>query len=123
MQTPAYYLPIMPYLVIGEASQFLTFLSLVFKAKVELLIPRENGTVMHAEVSIAKAVILLAEATESYLPMPGSMFLLIDNLDEVYETALSYGAISLQAVADRDYGRSAGFQDPFGNHWWLNKPQ
>ena len=38
----------------------------------------------------------------------------------VYETAIAAGAKSLREPADQFYGaRSAGVEDPFGNHWWI----
>jgi PhnB protein len=49
------------------------------------------------------------------------MFLLVDNVEKVYQSALTNGATSLQELADRDYGKSAGFQDSFGNQWWVTQ--
>ncbi|MFL9484400.1 VOC family protein [Chitinophagaceae bacterium LWZ2-11] len=123
MQTPDYYLPIMPYLVIKNAKEFIVFLKKVFNAQERMIVPREDGSIMHGEISIGKAVVLFTDATDEYKPFPGGMFLQVENIDEVYKSALANGATSTQELDNRDYGRSAGFQDAFGNQWWLSKPE
>jgi PhnB protein len=122
MQIPDYYLPIMPYLIVEKAYDFIEFVEKVFKGKNRLIVPREEGVIMHGEMTIGKAAIMFCDATETYKPRAAGMFILIENVDEVYARGLANGAISLQEPADRNYGRSAGFQDAFGNQWWLTKP-
>jgi PhnB protein len=121
MKIPDYYLPIMPYLIISKAADFIEFVKEVFDADIKLIVPREEGVIMHGELTIGKAAILFADATETYAPRPAGMFLLISNVDEVYHKALAHGAASLQKPTNMDYGYSAGFQDDFGNQWWLTK--
>lgn len=122
MKVPSYYLPIMPYLIVNKAYDFIDFVQKVFKGKTELIVPREEGVIMHAEITIGKAAIMFCDATEIYTPRPAGMFILIENVDEVYNTALANGAVPLQEPGDREYGYTAGFQDAFGNQWWLTKP-
>jgi PhnB protein len=44
----------------------------------------------------------------------------VNDTDVVYKRALQAGATSLMEPADQFYGdRSAGVQDPSGNHWWI----
>lgn len=50
------------------------------------------------------------------------MFIVTDKVDELYESGLANGAVSVQEPGERGYGRAAGFQDEWGNHWWLNNP-
>jgi PhnB protein len=119
MQHPEYYLPVMPYIIVNNAEDFISFIKTVFGAEERLIVPRDNGQVMHAEFSIEKATIMFAHATEDYKPFPCGMFILLNDLDTVYQKGLQNGGVSLQEPGDRDYGKSAGFQDPFGNQWWL----
>lgn len=119
MKTPDYYLPIMPYLIIDGANDFLDFLKTVFNAKEEMLARNEDGSIMHGEISIGKAVVMISQSQEAYKPMPSGMFIEINEVDQTYSTALENGATSLQEPQNRDYGYSAGFQDPFGNQWWI----
>lgn len=122
METPDYYLPVMPYITLKNARSFLDFAKKVFNAEEKLIVPREDGSIMHAEIAIGKAIIMFAEATAVYSPFPCSMFILVENVDALYHSGLANGAESLQLPENRDYGRSAGFKDSFGNYWWLTQP-
>lgn len=122
MNIPNYYLPIMPYLIINKAADFIEFVKKVFDADIKLIVPREEGVIMHGELTIGKAAIMFADATEVYAPKPAGMFLLIKNVDEVYHKALASGAVSLHEPTKMDYGYSAGFLDAFGNSWWVTNP-
>ena len=123
MTTPQYYLPIMPYILVNDAKGFLSFTKKVFNADEKMLVPREDGTIMHAEIAIGKAIIMFAQADEkTFKSFPCSMFLLIEDVDKIYHLALENGATSLQVPGDMDYGRSAGIMDAFGNMWWLTQP-
>ena len=66
MKAPDYYQPIMPYLVVKDAERFIDFLKDVFDADIRLIVPREDGTVMHAEAVIDKGTIMFANANENY---------------------------------------------------------
>jgi len=119
MKTPDYYLPIMPYLIIDGANDFLDFLKAVFNAKEEMLVHNEDGSIMHGEVIIGKAVVMIAQSQQAYKPLPSGMFMEIKDVDKTYNKAIEKGSISLQEPDTREYGYSAGFQDPFGNQWWI----
>ncbi|MEP7317648.1 MAG: VOC family protein [Panacibacter sp.] len=123
MVAPDYYLPVMPYLIINKAYDFIDFVQRVFDAKTQLIVPREEGVIMHGEITIGKAAIMICDANETYKPRPAGMFLLIQNVDELYHKGLANGAVSLQEPDAREYGRSAGFEDVFGNQWWLTQPE
>ena len=122
MTVPKEYLPVMPYLIIKDAYKFINFMKAAFNAEVQYLHERSEGVIMHAELKIEQAIIMLADATAEYLPFPGSVFMYVENADTIIEKALSMGAASLQEIADRPYGRGGGFKDDFGNHWWVNTP-
>ncbi len=122
MTTPLYYLPIMPYIIVKDAQGFIKFLKNVFKAEEKIIVPREDGSIQHGEMAFGKAVVMFAQADKTYQPFPCSMFLLIEDIDSVYHSALENEAKSLQEPTDRDYGRSAGIMDAFGNIWWLTRP-
>ena len=122
MKPPQYYLPIMPYLIVNKAYEFIDFTEKVFNAKTELIVPREEGVIMHGEITIGKAAIMFCDATAVYKPRPAGMFILVQHVEEIYNRALANGAVSTQEPAEREYGLSAGFQDVYGNQWWLTKP-
>ncbi len=122
MKLPDGYLPVMPYLVIQGASSFIDFMKVVFNADVRYIAPRDDSTIMHAELQIQDAVIMVCDATPEFKAFPGSVFLYLDGVDDIFSKALVHGALQLQELADRDYGRGCGFADAFGNHWWVNTP-
>ncbi|MFN8310955.1 MAG: VOC family protein [Chitinophagales bacterium] len=117
MAIPSQYLPVMPYLILRDAKAFMAFAKDVFQASEQLLVPR-GELIMHAELRIGEAVIMLADATDEFGPRPSGMFIYVENVDAVYQRAIARGSKSLMPVSDMEYGRSCGFQDSWGNQWW-----
>ena len=109
-----------PYLIVAGAAGLLDFAAAVFGAA-EVgrdLLP--DGTIMHAELRIGDAVVELAEAGEAWPAQPGALHVYVPDTDTTYRRALTAGATSLYAPAEMAYGeRSAGVQDPAGNHWYI----
>ena len=53
-------------------------------------------------------------------PLPTALHLYVADVDAAYERAMEAGAVSLMPPTDHDYGeRSAGIEDPGGNHWYV----
>ena len=122
MKIPENYLPVMPYLILDKADGFLDFAKNVFGAKEQLIVPGEDGrSIMHGEIKIHDAVIMFANSNEVWKQKTSGMFIFVDNLDKVYMKALERGATSLQQPEKKEYGYTAGFEDPFGNQWWINQ--
>lgn len=119
MKIPAQYLPVIPYLILNESSKFLEFAKYVFAATEQHITRLENGEIMHGEVRIFDAVIMFAQANENWGNKPAGMFLYVENVDQTYDAGLRQNAISLMPPEKKDYGYTAGFEDPFGNQWWL----
>ena len=110
-----------PYLVVSGVSTLLEFLKQAFDAQ-EILSPmlRSDGGVGHAEVKIGDSIIMMGEPMGDMQPMPGSLYLYVQDTDAVYQRALQAGATSLMEPADQFYGdRSAGVKDAVGNQWWI----
>lgn len=119
VKIPEGYQQVMPYLILDDAATFLAFTKKLFDAEEIRKEMRDENTIMHAEIRIGKSVIMLANSTEQYQVQNASMFIYVDNTDEVYKKALKEGATNLLAPADQPYGRAAGIKDPFGNTWWI----
>ena len=121
MKVPSQYNQLMPYLILKGANDFITFMNKVFDAKEQMIVPGPNGTVMHGELKVGDAVIMLAEAGDQFPAMTAGMFIYVDNADTAYKKALDTGAVTVpgQEPADKDYGRACGVKDPFGNTWWI----
>lgn len=119
MSVPDAYNPVMPYLVLHNAGDFLHFMKVVFNATEHMIVPGEHGTIKHGEILAGEAMIMFAEAGTESGTVTCGVCLLTPNVDEIYYRALDYGCISVQDLDQRDYGWSAGFRDHFGNTWWL----
>lgn len=123
MNIPEQYLPVMPYIIIDDAQAFLDFTVSAFDAKAQLIVPDEGDrAIMHAEIRIGNAVIMFAGGNEQWGTKTGGMFIFVPDADAVYNAALQHGATPLMQPVQQDYGYSGGFEDPFGNQWWICTP-
>jgi PhnB protein len=121
MKIPEEYTQLMPYLIVKGADDFRKFMITVFDAKDQLIVPNEDGSLMHGELKIGNAVVMFAEAGGQFHVMNAGMFIYVDNADTTYKKALAAGAVTVegQEPSDKDYGRACGVKDPFGNTWWI----
>lgn len=44
------------------------------------------------------------------------LYLLVDNLNEIYETAIKYGAKEISKIQEREWGDTAGYVSDFDGH-------
>jgi PhnB protein len=125
MKIPEQYNQLMPYLILKGTDGFKKFMEKVFEAKEQLIVPGKDGTVMHGELRIGEAVIMFGEASEQFNVMNAGMYLHVDDADITYKKALAAGAhvIAGQEPSDKEYGRTCGVNDPFGNTWWITSVQ
>lgn len=119
MKIPEQYLPVIPYLIIQDSQGFLAFAKNVFMATEQYMARHENGNILHGEIKIYDAVIMFSEANENWGNKPAGMFIYVEDVDKVYHAALGHKATSLMPPGTKDYGYTAGFEDPFGNQWWI----
>lgn len=122
MKIPKEYLPVMPYLILNKATDFLEFSKTVFGAKEQMIVPGENNSIRHGEIRITDAVIMFAQATDNWHQKTSGMFLFIKSVDDVFNLAIQKGSKTLQNPGQQEYGYTAGFEDPFGNQWWITEP-
>jgi PhnB protein len=122
MNIPKKYLPIMPYLIVNDAKAFINFMKNVFGGSDPVIVPRSENVIMHGEMRIHDAVIMFADATEEFKEKPAGMFLFVENVDKTYKTAIQNGAKILREPSDQPYGHTAGFEDTWGNQWWITEP-
>ncbi len=115
------YQAVTPYLMLKDAEGFIKFMMDVFGAT-EIRRVTDKGKILHADIEVNGAVIMLADESEFSEQTAGLNFY-TENPDEVYHKALKHGAESILKLDDRRYGRSAGIRDPFGNIIWINNRQ
>ncbi|MGK6352787.1 VOC family protein [Parapedobacter sp. DT-150] len=119
---PPQYNRLMPYLIIKDTDGFKRFMETVFDAEAQMLVPDDKGTIMHGELRIGgDTVIMFATASGQFSVMNAGLFIHVDDADATYEKALQAGAVTVpgQEPSDKEYGRTCGVTDPFGNTWWI----
>ena len=120
MKIPSEYLPVMPYLILKDSKGFLKFVKEIFGATEQMIVPSEDGTtIMHGEIKIFDAVIMFANVNEKWHEKTAGMYIYLEDINHVYLNALSNGSKSLMLPEKMEYGYTAGFEDPFGNQWWI----
>ena len=117
---PDGYHTVTPYLVVHDVAGLIDFMKTTFDAEETERMQRPDGSIMHAEARIGDSVVMMGEANEGNPPMPGMLYLYIEDCDEIYRRSLKAGAESLREPEDQFYGdRTAGVKDAFGNQWWF----
>ncbi|MBL7699980.1 MAG: VOC family protein [Chitinophagaceae bacterium] len=90
----------------------------------------ENGNVHVVEMTIGNSLFRLHEEVSrdrefSPQKLRGTttiIGLLVENPDEVFNSAVSAGGIQLHGMQDHEYGyRQGTIADPFGHHWEIEK--
>jgi len=115
---------IAPYMLVKGAAEFIEFLKAAFGAEERVRVPREDGSVMHAELGVGNSLIELGDANQKHPSRQVAIHLYVDDADAIYQRALRAGAISLQAVADMAWGdRQGSVRDSFGNRWYIGMPK
>lgn len=118
--TPHRFHTVTPYFTVNGADKFIAFLKAVFEAEELNRGLRDDGSVGHLEAKIGDTIVELSDGTERFPARPCTMHIFVADTDACYRRALDAGAVSLYEPADMPYGeRSAGIEDPFGNHWYI----
>ena len=124
MHIPSQYLPIMPYLILNDAARFLDFAKAVFGATEQMLVRGDDQrSIMHSELRVFDGIVMFASSGDLWQEKTSGMFIYVDSVDKVYDLAMRNNARSLQLPNKQEYGYAAGFEDPFGNQWWITEPQ
>lgn len=117
------YRTVTPYLIVSDADAELRFLTAAFGATERHVSRRDDGTVMHAEMSIGDSLVMIGQGNEQWPPKPAALYLWVPDVDGTYAKALAAGATSESAPEDKPYGhRNAGVVDANGNTWWIGAP-
>jgi PhnB protein len=123
---PEGYPQVTPYLIVDGASAAIDFYGKVLGATERMRMPSPGGKVGHAELQIGDSLIMLADehpemgalGPKTVGGTPVTISVYVEDVDAVYQRALSEGATSQRAVEDQFYGdRTGQFEDPFGHKW------
>ena len=117
---PEAYSTVSPYLIVDGAGRTIDFLVCVFDAVELRRFPDATGKLMHAEVRIDDTVVMLADGTPDWPPIPASVHVYVSDVDATYRRALAAGATSVQEpVKKDDADKRGGVQDTGGTTWWI----
>ncbi len=118
---PDGYTAVTPYLVVDDAAKLVEFVKNAFGAKVLERMEGPGGLVMHAEVEIGGARVMMGDARGGrWGAIPGMVYLYVPDCDATFRRAIAAGATPLMEPATQFYGdRNGGVKDPFGNFWWI----
>jgi PhnB protein len=125
---PDGYPQVIPYLSVDGASAAIEFYARVFGARERVRMPGPDGKVGHAELEIGTSVIMLADVfpemgSQSPISIGGTpvtVMVYVDDVDAVFNQAISAGATVDRPVENQFYGDRGGqFVDPFGHRWFV----
>ncbi|WP_260146537.1 VOC family protein [Streptomyces sp. 2132.2] len=111
--------------MVTDAPAALSFYRRAFGAVEEFRLDHPGGEVLHAEIRIAGAVLMLGDVSEGPFTAPTALggtstalHVFVPDVDAVVRTAVPEGAELLQPPADQFHGdRTAILRDPFGHLW------
>ena len=118
------------YIVLNNASAAIEFYKNAFGAKELMCHKTPDGKVMNAQIRIGDSVIMLSDEfqgspTRAPTSLGGSTFTLhlySNNVDKLWEKAVSAGAIITMPLDNQFWGERYGqIVDPFGHHWSLSQ--
>ena len=115
-----------PYLTLNNASRALDFYKRAFGAQEVMRMDAPGGKIAHAEIKIGDSLIMLADempgggcqSPQSLGGTTAGIFLYVDNVDTIFNQAVSAGAQAESQPADMFWGDRYGrLKDPFGHSW------
>ncbi len=122
---PEGYHSVTPYLIVKDASKAIEYYKKAFGATEIMRFPGPNNTVAHAEIQIGDSRIMLADPGQNEYRSPQelggtpvSLMIYVNDVDKVFNQAVSAGAKQSRPIQDQFYGdRSGNLIDPFGHVW------
>lgn len=119
---------ITPHLVCRDAKKAIEFYQKAFGAETVRAHYMPDGKVMHAEVRIGDSIVMLGEEAPAWNVLsPQSLgnssvviHLFTDDVDSLYQRAVSAGCTATMPLMDQFWGDRYGqVVDPFGHRWSL----
>ena len=115
---PEGYHTVTPSLTVDNASAVAEFIQNTFNAQETERIPMPDGKIAHTEFIIGDSRVMLGDSTPQNPAMPGSLYVYVENCDEVYRRAIQAGGTPIMEPADQFWGdRMGAVRDPGGDHW------
>jgi len=124
---PKGYHSITPSLTCRDAAKAIDFYKKAFGAQELMRMPSPDGKISHAEIKIGDSVVFISDEFPGRTAAPSptatpssSLFLYVEDVDTVFNRAVSAGAKSTMPLQDMFWGdRFGNVVDPFGHQWGL----
>ena len=125
---PEGYHSVTPYLIVRGGAAAIEFYNKAFGAAELFRMPAPGGKVGHAEIKIGDSIIMLADehpdmgynGPQTIGGSPVSLMIYVEDVDTVFNRAVTAGATVKEALQDKFYGdRMGSVIDPFGHIWHL----
>jgi len=124
---PKGYHTITPSLTCRDAAKAIDFYKKAFGAQELMRMPSPDGKIGHAEIKIGDSVVFISDEFPGRTAAPSptatpssSLFLYVEDVDTVFNRAVSAGAKSTMPLQDMFWGdRFGNVVDPFGHQWGL----
>jgi uncharacterized glyoxalase superfamily protein PhnB len=121
---PEGYTTVTPSITLRDTAKAIEFYKRAFGAEERGIMRGPDGKVMHAEIKIGNAIIMMndevmgSRSAETQGGSPISFYLYFENADAAYQRAVSAGAKGDMAPIDMFWGDRMGHViDPFGLRW------
>ncbi|MER6516185.1 VOC family protein [Streptomyces sp. NPDC001553] len=116
---------VVPHVMVADAAAALSFYRQAFGATEEFRLAHPDGGIMHAEVRVGGAVLMLGDVSEGPFAAPPelggtsvALHVFVPDVDALVKTAVAAGAELVREPADQFHGdRNAILRDPFGHLW------
>src|SRR5207244_6118859 len=94
--TPQNYGTVTPYLIVDGVPRLIDFLRETFHAEERARINDKEDHVGHAEIKIGNSIVMMADSTPQYNPIPSQLYVYVENVVENYRRDLICCGISEQ---------------------------
>ena len=120
-----YHNAVIAHIMVDGAAAAIDFYTEAFGAEELFRFPRPDGRIVHAEVRVQGATIMLGDAEGPVFSAPTvvdgttvGLHVFVDDVDALAQQAVAAGAELLQPPADQFHGdRTTILRDPFGHVW------
>ena len=128
VKIPRGYHSITPYITVNGGEAAIEFYKNAFGAEERGHMKTPDGKTAHAELKIGDSVFMLSDefpemknlSPKSIGGSPVSLYMYVEDVDAVFNQAVSAGATVLNPVMDMFYGDRWGYiKDPFGHLWFI----
>ena len=121
---PTGYTTVTPSITLNDAPKAIEFYKKAFGATERMRMPGPDGKIMHAEIQIGTAIIMLndevmgSRSAKTQGGSPISFFLYVEDVGVAHKKAIAAGGKELMPPTDMFWGDRMGqIEDPFGYRW------